>query len=193
MAGDKERCMAAGMDGYLAKPVRPDDLAAAISEWLPAAAPSAPEAPEAPLAPEEGALDGERSLGLMEANATPAEDAYRPLVDRRQFDLMRNLDGEGSSAFVVELVDAFIDEGAVEVKALWAAVAAHDAGALMQGAHRLKGSSLNLGCGALAETASALESIGRGGTVDGAGPLLDRLGREFDRTAAALRVEVDAA
>lgn len=58
---------------------------------------------------------------------------------------------------------------------------------------RLKGSALNLGCTALAEAAGTLETLGRGGTVEGAGPLIDRLSDAFDRTAAVLQVELEAA
>jgi signal transduction histidine kinase/CheY-like chemotaxis protein/HPt (histidine-containing phosphotransfer) domain-containing protein len=178
MAGDQERCTAAGMDGYLTKPVRPDDLAAVVSQWLPVAAPSTTPEP---------------AVGGLSPDLTSDDGADRPLIDRRQFNALRELDGAGSSAFVLEVIDAFIEEGSVEIEQVRAAVAAHDPDALIQTAHRLKGSSLNLGCHALAETAAALESMGRRGTVEGAGPLLDRLGHEFDRTAAALRVEADAA
>ena len=58
---------------------------------------------------------------------------------------------------------------------------------------RYKGSALNLGCIVLAETAAALESIGRSGTVAGAGAFLDQLDLDFDRAAAALRIEAAAA
>ena len=63
----------------------------------------------------------------------------------------------------------------------------------MGAAHRLKGSALNLGCASLARAAEALELLGRGGNLEGAGPLVERLSRDFDRTAAALRIELEAA
>jgi two-component system sensor histidine kinase/response regulator len=177
MAGDRERCLAAGMDGYLSKPVRADDLTAVISEWLPAAG--------------SAEADGVATADVPEL--TPAEEDDQTLIDRDQLRTLRELDGGGSSSFVLELVDAFIDEGGEEIAQVRAAVLAGDANALVRSAHRLKGSALNMGCGALAQTAESLESMGRRGSLVDAEHTVVRLMAEFDSTAAALRIEADAA
>lgn len=180
MAGDRERCLAAGMDGYLAKPVRPDDLAAAISQWLPPniANPQAGLAPpSSPAAPDDG---------------TNGEHSHTVLIDRGQIEIVRGIGGS-SPEFMRLIVEAFIEEGRTEMEQISLAVATLDPTALLHGAHRLKGSSLNMGCSILAETAGELESIARAGTVAGAGDLVHRIHSEFDRTIAALELEADAA
>jgi two-component system, sensor histidine kinase and response regulator len=68
-----------------------------------------------------------------------------------------------------------------------------DPAALLQAAHRLKGSALNLGCTDVAAAADALESLGRSGTVAGSEPLLARLSDDFERTLLALQLDADAA
>ena len=180
MAGDRERCMAAGMDGYLSKPVRQEDLAAEVSRWLPAA-PDADREAEPP-----------RPLMAPRAPVVSAESGST-LVDREQLQVLREIAGVEADAFLAEVVAAFVSDGSAEVAAIVAAVAAANPTALMHGAHRLKGSAQNMGCRAVAETAAALESLGVRGTVDGAAPLLSRLRHEFDATAAALEIEAAAA
>jgi signal transduction histidine kinase/DNA-binding response OmpR family regulator/HPt (histidine-containing phosphotransfer) domain-containing protein len=178
MSGDRERCIAAGMDGYVSKPVRADDLTAVISQWLPSAGGSADPDPA-----------GVRHVPELSV----ADGGDRGLVDREQLRTLRDLDGGGPSTFVLELVDAFIEEGGEEIAQVRAAVAAGDAGALLRSAHRLKGSALNMGCDTLAQTAESLESMGRSGSLADAEHVVDRLAGEFDRTAAALRIEAEAA
>ncbi len=77
---DRRRCLAAGMDGYLAKPVAPDDLVAAMMRWIPAKpGPAVPGAPPA-LAPaaETAALD--RLEALLAADDMAATRACRELA-----------------------------------------------------------------------------------------------------------------
>jgi signal transduction histidine kinase/CheY-like chemotaxis protein/HPt (histidine-containing phosphotransfer) domain-containing protein len=183
MAGDRERCIAAGMDGYLTKPVRPDELAAAISQWLPSA--------EIEAATERNVDDGAAAVpGTLEAAMTL--DMPSP-IDRTQLQSLRDVGGPDPDSFIHELVLAFVDEGGDELNQIRAAAETTDPSALLMAAHRLKGSALNLGCTAVAEAAGALEALGRSGTVTGSGPLLDRLSDAFQRTLAALRLEDDAA
>ena len=182
MAGDRERCLEAGMDGYLTKPVRPDELTAAISQWLPKA---------------EAEPDAATTLSPAPDAAQPLPEADPPdnlvVLDRSQLAELRALGGPASTEFMAELIGAFLTEGVTEVEQIRAAAASQDAAGVLTRAHRLKGSAMNLGCRALAEAADALESLGRAGTVEGAGPMLERLEGAFEQTAAALRIELQAA
>jgi HPt (histidine-containing phosphotransfer) domain-containing protein len=94
---------------------------------------------------------------------------------------------------MADLVAAFESEGGEELAQIAAAVADGEAAALVQAAHRLKGSALNLGCQAMAETAGELESLGRTGALAGSDALVERLAREFEQTLALLRIETAAA
>jgi signal transduction histidine kinase/CheY-like chemotaxis protein/HPt (histidine-containing phosphotransfer) domain-containing protein len=182
MAGDRERCLEAGMDSYLTKPVRPDELAAAISQWLPSA--------EVDGTTDHSVVDGIDAVPRTLEAATL--DMASP-IDRTQLQTLRDVAGPDPDSFIHELVLAFVDEGGEELNQIRAAAETADPGALVMAAHRLKGSALNLGCTAVAEAADTLEALGRSGTVIGSGPLLDRLSDAFQRTLAALRLEDDAA
>jgi len=176
MAGDRERCIEAGMDGYLTKPVRQDELAAAISRWLPSRS---------------GEV-GRAERHVAHPSAAQTADASRQLIDVEHLRGLREVGGPSPAAFMTDLVAAFATEGADELARIRAAVAAGDAPALVQAAHRLKGSALNLGCPALAETAGELESLGRAGDAAAGDRLMDQLVGEFEETMALLRVETAA-
>jgi HPt (histidine-containing phosphotransfer) domain-containing protein len=180
LAGDRERCLAAGMDGYLTKPVRPDELTAAVSQWL----------PKVETDPGTAAMADESTDEPLAATVEPVS---LQLLDRGQLAELRSLGGSAAAGFMEELVNVFLVEGATEVGQIRGAIEARDANAMLNGAHRLKGSAMNLGCGALADAAEAIEVLGRSGTVEGADALVDRLATAFDQTATALKIELDAA
>jgi signal transduction histidine kinase/DNA-binding response OmpR family regulator len=183
LAGDRERCLDAGMDGYLSKPVRADELAAAISEWL---------TPKGQA--NEAAVGSSAQRVTVHDDSEPASPSGDPSpIDRTQLAELRTVGGADGPAFVSELVKAFTSEGRVELLQIRNAVAAGDADRVHSGAHRLKGSAMNLGCPAVVEAAATLELLGRNGTTVGADVLLERLVREFDRAAVALEIEADAA
>jgi two-component system sensor histidine kinase/response regulator len=95
---------------------------------------------------------------------------------------------EGDRAFVVELIEAYLADGAAHIEAIGAAVDAADADALVRPAHTLKSSSATLGAARISTTARDLEMLGRSGTLgSGVGDLLGRVREDWPATTAALR------
>jgi signal transduction histidine kinase/CheY-like chemotaxis protein/HPt (histidine-containing phosphotransfer) domain-containing protein len=188
MAGDRERCLDAGMDGYLTKPVRTDELTATVSQWLPRVASGDQDQAESTDA-------APRSFNSAESPrpGTPTLAALpETLVDRGQLDELRALGGPGDDTFVTDLVDVFLAEAEAEVSHIRAAVLDDDPAGAMHAAHRLKGSALNMGCRALAVAAEAIELLGTREELTLAPPLVEQLADALGRTAVALRLELAA-
>ena len=163
-AGDRDRCLAAGMDAFVAKPLRPVTLLAAIdSLLLPGAAASPPGA-------------------AMAASASPRADA-----DER-VDVASLLDAFGYDRQLVdETVAVFLADLPAQHAALTAAVAAGEAGAIARAAHALKGAVGLFSTGAAYQAARAMEDDARTGVVTRAASLSDTLAVALTRLAGGLR------
>jgi len=173
MKGDRERYLAAGLDGYVAKPIRPDALFDEIDRVL-AGAPEAPQArPEAqgsaPTAP--GDTPGEGVIDTVEA--------------------MRRVDGD--QWLLGELADMFVQGAADQISLMREALAAGDGERLARAAHSFKGSVGNFGAKAAFDAALNLTTVARTGQLDRAPEALDALEREVARLTAALRALVKEA
>jgi len=95
---------------------------------------------------------------------------------------------QGDRAFVVELIEAYLADGATHIEAISAAVDAGDATALVRPAHTLKSSSATLGASRIATTARELEMLGRSGALgSGVGDLIGRVREDWPATTEALR------
>jgi CheY-like chemotaxis protein len=170
MAGDRERCLAAGMDDYLSKPLRPEEVDAVLSRWLPDGEPPAAPAPE-------------------DAPAPPPERLDAPLDEDRFNDLHRDFPPE----VVREVVHAFIDSTPPIIERIVLAAEGADHLEVTQSAHRLKGGCLAVGAGVLNDLASELEVMGKAQAP--AEALQDRAARleaAWLATRGALRERVDA-
>ena len=141
MSGDRERCHAAGMNAFVAKPVRPETLLAAI----------------------DGLFDGRRGAPPPPARRRRAAAAPRPAAIDRSGLLAAFGDDR---ALLDETIGVFLADAPAQIDALRAAVASGDAAAIARAAHALKGAVSLFSLGAPYTAARSLEAAARAGVPD---------------------------
>jgi signal transduction histidine kinase/ligand-binding sensor domain-containing protein/DNA-binding response OmpR family regulator/HPt (histidine-containing phosphotransfer) domain-containing protein len=176
MSGAEQECLAAGMDGYLTKPLDRRRLAESIERFL-GSAESAP-APDALSA----AAPPDANMGDASRNEPSTGAALAP-VDWEQF--VSLTDGDG--AFAQQLVQLFIDSGDAALAQIRAALDREDWTTVGRAAHSYKGSSANVHARAASAAAARLEQAARAGEVEHLSRLEAELRREARRAADYLR------
>jgi PAS domain S-box-containing protein len=165
LEGDREKALRAGMDDYIAKPVKPAKLNAVLERWA-SAREGEPEAA------------GEFPEGVGNGHAPP-ENPMDPVV----LDSLRELGGDD---ILAELAKLFLEDAEPRLAALGDAVKAGDARTVEQVAHVLKGSSGNMGARRMSGLAAELQDIGASGDLSKAPESLRSLEAEFARVRPAL-------
>ena len=170
MEGDRQACLDAGMDGYVAKPVRKAVLFEAIDAVL-----------------------DDLAGGTAEAAASPAATAAAdtaggetPIVDRAALTDLESLEGNGDFS-VVDLIDTFAEAGPENLAGMKSALEGRDAEDLEREAHTLKGSGRDLGTTRLVEVCQRVEDAARESDFEAAAALMRQVDRELDLGLAELR------
>ncbi len=184
MEGDREMCLAAGMDDYVSKPIRIEKLINALNKCVPMTQAQAREN-------ESSRRAGMETRPRRQEKAEPeSQDDPESLqsgpTESDVLEQLRKTTGDDDE-FVAEMIDTFIDDAPGLLQQIQRAATQGDADELRIAAHSLKSNSAEFGARVLYELCREMEAMGRAGTPGEAKPLADRAGAEYDKLEAVLR------
>jgi len=156
MKGDRDRCLAAGMDGYLAKPISAAELFKAVGALVPVS-----QKPKA---------------------AARTESSENDIFDRAE--ALARMDGDAD--LVEEITGVFLEEVPNQMAKIAEALEADDPARVQRQAHTLKGAAANIGAGAMRERAFQVELAAEAGDMRKARSRFSMLEQDLDRLTAAL-------
>ena len=166
LRGDREKCLSAGMDDYISKPLRRKMLLAIVDKWIMT----------------RGELGKNRTGEGDEPlpPADPPESAPSEELALKPMDYQRALlEFEGDQHFLSEVVKGFIENATHQVIIIREAIEKKNADTVAREAHAIKGGAANLTAMALSEAAHVLEKTGKTGDLSEARSLLESLDKEL--------------
>ncbi|HQV11841.1 MAG TPA: response regulator [Nitrospira sp.] len=178
MDGDRTRCLAAGMDDYLAKPFTAAQLRTVLTHWLtlPTADSTIPHTPS--------------QIAPCESTQKRTPSATEMDIDKTAWDAIRSLQRPGRPDILAKVLTTYLNDSRMLVEDIRAAVEARDPGTLATAAHRLKSSSAQLGVLATAAHCKELEHLGRVACLDDAAYLLAQLAETHQTACSTIAAEL---
>ncbi|WP_261220491.1 PAS domain S-box protein [Ancylothrix sp. D3o] len=170
MQGDREICLAAGMDDYISKPIRSGALIEALEKCGPVSVSVDEITPAADLEELNKPVDSQRS--------SP--------IDAAAFAALREMVGEDDGEVLAMVIESYLTDAPKLLEALDLAIQEADGPALNFAAHTLKSTSATVGASDLAALCKRLEAMGRTGVTAEAAEIFSRLSAEYELVKVAL-------
>jgi CheY-like chemotaxis protein/HPt (histidine-containing phosphotransfer) domain-containing protein len=179
LQGDRERSFYIGMDDYISKPIRIEELTRALSR-------------SEPLSDQENQPGSEQTFKKVieppVSETTPASPAVevniQPLaqasIDFSYLREFQSMMGEDAVQIVKELVNLYLNNSDTLINEMRQGIASQNTDLLRRAAHTLKGNSSQVGALKLAALSDELEMVAKAGSVEGAESMLEKINLEFN-------------
>jgi len=176
LQGDRESCLAAGMDDYLSKPFTRQALGHTLSRWL-----NLPR-----QYPDDLSADNTEPEASATARPDTGDSAAECTIRHEALENIRALSPANGDALLEKILQTYLRDTPEQLQALAQAMQRHDDDALRALAHRLKSGSANVGATALAASCKQLEQLARQHSSASAAPLLATIDQQFQSARQAL-------
>jgi CheY-like chemotaxis protein/HPt (histidine-containing phosphotransfer) domain-containing protein len=176
LKGDREKCLEAGMDDYIAKPLSRKKLLAMVDKWTKTIADSGLRIADLKSLPAIVPRFGTQARRAGEIENPKSEMQRAPMNFEKAIE-----EFEGDEEFLMEVVDGFLENVRAQIGTIRQAISDGDAEVVRGEAHSIKGGAGNLTADELSRIAFELENIGKSGLLERGTEVLERLEREFHR------------
>jgi CheY-like chemotaxis protein/nitrogen-specific signal transduction histidine kinase/HPt (histidine-containing phosphotransfer) domain-containing protein len=166
LEGEREKCIAAGMDDYLSKPVKVEMLGSTLKKWL-------------------AQIAGNKNEEQAKKNGAPVDGSNEESLDASMLDSFRDLQTPGEPDIVTELVDLFLSDAGKRITAIEEAAERGDSKTIKEQAHAVKGAAGNVGALKITLTSRLLEENSL--DISRSRQLAVDLGNEFEKVARILK------
>jgi CheY-like chemotaxis protein len=184
MQGDREMCLAAGMDDYVSKPIRIEDLVEALSKSRPIGEKQNPQYPEAnPLA---GLSEQDTDDNTQQRSPETYPEIGTSILDAAALNNLLSALG-GDFSFLVELIDTFLEDAPNLLDELDQFIENQDSSGVRRVAHSLKSNGADFGAVAFSNLSKELEMMAKAGSLEGSKDIYIQMVAEYQKLEMSLK------